>query len=661
MTDSIGEQFADHVKITVSDLTELVEKHGEDLKSNGLFVRRDVSPAVGEFVLVEFVSPDGTRLLAVTARVVHARPSSVAGDKTAGMGLEFLDFDEEGRQLITKLKQGSAPDTSEQEAKAHRREKVTTPATDAAGPVVGIDLGTTNSCVAVVQDGQPRVVASTQGYETVPSIIYLSPEKKVLAGHQALQKMLYEPNRCVYGSKRFIGRRYASKEVRTYGHFFHYDLAPAQSGLVAASIDGTLLPLELVAAHVLAHLRTAAQHHLGVEVKRAIITVPAYFGELQRHAVRQAGRLAGFEVERVLNEPTAAAVAYGYGRKLNSRVLVYDFGGGTFDASAVQLDGDSMEVLATDGDPFLGGSDLDDRLTEFVIMTAERTHGIHLRNDPVSVQRIRFAAEEAKRELSEAENGMVQVPYLTSSASPQPINIFVPVTRDLLENLTEDLVTRTLNIVQSVLDRAGIMTGDLDDLVMVGGQSRSPAIRRMLTQRFGRLPSRNAHPDHAIALGAALVAASQQAEVPMDLKDILAGSIRLGLPDGRTDLLLPRGQALPSEAQFGVSTSAEDSEFKVLLYRGEAEEAANNELLGELTLPSNLALAVAKTPAPVTLKVGADGTLTVTMQHPMTSATEKLELSLPESAAGLVLDAEDPDIVEVAPSPDGRLSLDLRS
>jgi molecular chaperone DnaK len=648
MADDTRSRFAEIVRIEIAGVSELMAKYADPLRARGMHVQRDVPPAVGEFVLVEFYDPAGRRLLAATSRVVHSRPASVPGERTAGMGLELLEFDEPGRRLIAQLDQRAPAVPAEPPLDVSTGDSLAHDTMD-AGPIVGIDLGTTNSCVAFVEKGEPRILATAAGHESIPSVIHIDEQRTVLAGHRAMQKMVYEPRRCVYGSKRFIGRLYASREVHSYGHFFHYDLAPGKSGLVAARVGDTLVPLEVVAAHVLGHLKIAAEEALGFSVRRAVITVPAYFGATQRRAVKEAGQLAGFEVERVLNEPTAAAVAYGYGRDMSKTVLVYDFGGGTFDASAMRIAGDTMEVLATDGDPFLGGSDLDDRLTEFVLMNVERTENLSLRSDPVSVQRIRFAAEEAKRELSEVDTAVVQVPYLTSSGSPTPINVSVPVTRDLFEDLTEDLVSRTLTIVQSVLDAAGLTTDQLDDIVMVGGQSRSPAIRRLLTERFGRQPSRNIHPDHAIALGAALVAAAAtDASVPLQLEDILERSIRLARPDSGTEVLVPRGSPLPAEKTFGVSASTDgETEFRVILYRGEAEVAEENEVLGELRIPGSLALAVSRTEAPVTLSVSVDGILSVVIQHPLSKTRERLELSLPEGAGAEAVEVDMLDVIEL--------------
>ncbi|OGQ89880.1 MAG: hypothetical protein A2289_24210 [Deltaproteobacteria bacterium RIFOXYA12_FULL_58_15] len=636
-------------RITIASGAELIEKHGLDLKTGGMFIPSESPLPIGTEFPIEYCSPSGKTLFVVGAKVVYSRPATVPGDKTAGMGLELVNFDEKARQVIAKLDVPVDSRVSRSDSLAID-DLGSAPLGD--GPIVGIDLGTTNSCVAVVRDGVPVVITTQQGYETVPSVIYLSEDHQIVVGHAALQKMVLEPQRCVYGSKRFIGRRFASKEVRTFGHFFHYDLAPAKSGLVAAKVGTALIPLELVAASILSYLKAAATHFLGTEVKRAVITVPAYFGELQRQAVREAGRAAKLEVAQIVNEPTAAAVAYGFKRELKSTVLVYDYGGGTFDASALRIEGSTMRVLASNGDPFLGGSDFDDRLTEFALMTIERTHGINVRSDPASVQRVRFACEEAKRALSEADNAIIQVPYLTSAGSPTPVNAFVPISRDLFESLTEDLVVRSLDIVQSVLDAAGLKTTDLDDIVVVGGQSRSPAIRRMLTSRFGKQPSRNAHPDHAIALGAALVGAAALRQVRVDLHEILSQSIRLGLPNGQTEVLLPRGQSLPANRAFGVPSAVDgETTFKALIFRGEQGNAQGNELLGELTIPSNLALAVTKTKAPVTLSISADGILTATMKHPMTSHTETLEISLPEGDGTGLMEVSDMDFVELYPSP----------
>jgi molecular chaperone DnaK len=625
------------IVLEVRDERDLIEHYGPAIASAGLFVQREVAASVGALVMVEFRRADRTLVTAVSARVIHARPAMAPGDKTAGVALELLDFDARGLAIVERLKQSAQPFAQP----AVTRDELSASSAPDSRPVVGIDLGTTYSCIAVVKNGEPKVLATSEGHETVPSVVYVGTDGKVVAGYRAYAKMALEPGRCVYGAKRFLGRRFASKEVNAFGHFFNYELASAKSGFTAAKIDATVIPLELVAAHILKHLADGAAAGLGEPVVRAIITVPAYFGETQRQAVREAGRLAGLEVVRILNEPTAAAVAYGHGRALDRKILVYDFGGGTFDATVMRVQGDMMEVLATDGDPFLGGADIDDRLTEYALAIVERTQAKAARKDTVAVQRLRLAAETAKRELSDAQEAVISVPNL-SVAGGAPFDVALPISRDLFERLVEDLVNRSLAIVQRVLDTAKVPGAALDDIVMVGGQSRSPIIRRLLTERFGKQPTRGTHPDHAIAIGAAIIGGARDAAKPIILKDMLAKSIRLGLRGGGTEVLLAAGSPIPSEKSF-MTTAGQTQEYRITLLRGEGATAAENELLGEVVMPSSLSLVVAKTKAKVIVKVDADGLLTVSAEHPLTHRIEKVELALPEG----VPEADGLDIVQI--------------
>lgn len=624
------------IRLEAAGFDDIVTRFGADLRVGGLFVRHDAPPAVQSEVDVSFVRPDGSELGALRAVVVHARTATVPGDPTAGMGLEIVDMDAAMDAVVQRARAfQDRPQEDEDLEPDHLVDRLVDAKPD--GVVLGIDLGTTNSCVAVVDGDEPRVLQTPQGYETVPSVVFLSAQNRLYVGRAAVEKMILEPQRAVYGSKRFIGRPYTSREVRRYGHFFHYALGPTSDGRVAAVIDRRLLRLERVAGYVLGVLKRAAAKALGREVKRAVITVPAYFGELQRQAVREAGKHAGLEVERVVNEPTAAAVAFGYGRQLNKTVLVYDFGGGTFDASVLRISGNSMEVLSTDGDPFLGGSDFDDRITEYVLTTIERKHGLNARDDAPTVQRLRFAAEAAKRRLSDVLETTVDVPNLVINGTP--VNVSVPIARDLFEGMTEDLVVRSLTIVQSVLNAARVKSSDLDDVIMVGGQSRSPAVRRLLTERFGMQPTRKTHPDHAIALGAAIVGAAAYGGTDLELTDILGRSIRMALEDGGTEVVVPRGEPLPTSKEFGiVTTQGTDMSYRAILLRGEAQRAEDNEILGELRLPSNLALAITRTEAPVALHVSADGLMTASARHPMTGLRHEIAIQLGdvERASGVV-------------------------
>ena len=631
------QQFAARVRFNVAGESAMSERFAANLSQGGMFVRDDRPPAVGSTVLLEFLLPDGKTLCRVSARVVHARPAQLPGEATAGMGLQFLQYDAFAQGLLAK-QAPAAPEMIEPALV----ESLAPQALSGAGPVVGIDLGTTNSCVAIADKGPPRVLQSQRGYETVPSIVFFPTQGSVLIGHQAAERMILEPHRAIYGSKRFIGRPFASREVRTFGHFFHYALAADARGQTAAQIDDKVVPLVEIAQHILGYMRQLASEALGADVQRAVVTVPAYFGEHQRQAVREAGQRAGLTVERVLSEPTAAAVAFGFGRGLTRTVLVYDLGGGTFDASILRIDHDTMEVLATDGDAFLGGSDFDDRLTEFLLTMVERQHDISLRKDAVAVQRVRFAAELAKRQLSEAREAPVDVPFLAPG-----VNLKETIAFDLFESLTEDLVTRTLVIVEQVLKLAGLKATEIDDVVLVGGQSRSPQIARRLSERFGKPPSHGVHPDHAVALGAAIVASAAYGTQPvagaapsLALTDLLPASIRIGLPDGTTQVLLPRGTKLPAQMEFEIaSTPGKTKEYVAALYRGEQTVSKELELLGQVRVPSSFALEIAKSKATLTLSVSSDGILSLAILQAVTGARQTLEVSLVEDGEVLEVGA----------------------
>lgn len=646
---ALRQQFDADLRIRLEGQEEFLSRYASNLSTGGMFIQTATPTAVGSLLTIEFLLPNGSVLSRVSGRVARARPGTGEDDETAGMGIEFVALDAAAKtaaQVYVEL-------SGDQQLPKERAEpphvlvdslEAPEPSEDQAveGPVVGIDLGTTNSCVACVIDGEPKLVIAPGGYEAVPSVVYISPERKVLIGHKAVEKMVLDSRRAVYGSKRFIGRPYVSKEVHAFGQFFQYDLTAGKGGRVGASIDGTSLPLEIVSGYILAHLREVASKSLDQDVRRCIITVPAHFGETQRKSVRDAARLAGLHVERLLGEPTAAAVAYGYGRGRLCTVLVYDIGGGTFDVSIMNVIGDQMTVLAADGEPFLGGSDFDDRLTEHALFCIEKEYDIDARGDNVIVQRVRFAVELAKRQLSETETAAIDLPYLKQTPSGW-LSPRLNITRQTLETLTEDLVQRTLERVDAVLYAAKLKPHEINDILLVGGQSRSPHIRRRLEERFGRAPSRNIHPDQAVALGAAIVGEAVRNQLPVSLTDVLPASIRFARADGTTDVLLPRGRALPAGTLFEVEMSAPEGEeppqYVVSLCRGESSRAADNEPLGDVRVPGSLELAEARTMASVGIRVTADGLLQATLRHPVTGEVNKLDLRMQ--------DADDPaDMLE---------------
>ncbi len=629
------QDFDCRVRLAVAGKDAIAEKYALNLSEGGLFIRDDRPPPVGSLVLIEFVLPDGQPLSRVAARVVHARPATLESDRTAGMGLEFVRFDAVAEEIVERLSR-SRPLGANAQADVPPANGVfdlaglEAPLIASTGPIVGIDLGTVNSCVAIAPGGVPSVILSPQGYDTLPSVVFRSEARELFVGYKALERMILDPDRAIYGAKRFLGRPFASREVQTYGHFFNYELMPDALGRSAARVGGEVVALEMVSGHILARLREMAETHVGASVTRAVVTVPAYFGETQRQAVRDAGRIAGVRVERILNEPTAAAVAYGFGRNMDKHVLVYDLGGGTFDATVLRIEGNTFEVLATDGDPFLGGAVFDDRLTEYVLSAFERDQA-SLRGDPIAVQRVRFAVELAKRQLSEARQAEIDLPYIAQRVGG-PVHLKMTLDRGTFERLTQDLVDRTVALVQEVLDRAGVAGRQLDDVLLVGGQSRSPIVRRRLLERFGKKPSAAVHPTEVVAMGAAIVAEALHSDLVVHMADILPATIRLAHPDGSTTVLLERGRRLPAQTELEVPPGAGTvEEIRVSLYRGEAERVDENTFLGALALPQPSRPDTAGVPARVTLKISGDGILSVLACHPVTGESTDLDLLLSET------------------------------
>ncbi|WP_257449913.1 TIGR02266 family protein [Archangium lipolyticum] len=452
------------------------------------------------------------------------------------------------------------------------------------GPVIGIDLGTTNSCAAYVRNNKPGVLPSREGHNTVPSILALNTRGKLVVGHPARGQMLTNPRHTVYGAKRLVGRPYESPLVREIKDRFAYEIAPGDNGEAAVKLGDRIYSLQQISALILREVREVAQNQLGQPISRAVITVPAYYNDNQRQAVREAGRLAGLYVERILNEPTAAALAYGYGRKLTQRVLVYDLGGGTFDASVLELNDSIYEVVSTGGDTFLGGIDFDNAIIEYLLEQFHQQTGHTFQGDRVAMQRIHDAAERAKCALSERSEVRVHVAFITMIGG-KPFDLDVPLTRDMLVHLTEKLVDRTLQVCAEVLDAKGLAPKDIDEIILVGGQSRFPLVHEKLSWFFGKAPAKNVHPDEAVALGAALLAHSLGQLEGVVLIDVLPMSIGVGLPGGRFKPVLERNASLPAAKSYQLATSRDDQqELDVIILQGDSERAMENEYLGTLKI-----------------------------------------------------------------------------
>ena len=461
------------------------------------------------------------------------------------------------------------------------------PAGPRKGPIIGIDLGTTNSCAAVVKDGKAFIIPSREGYNTIPSVVAVSDKGKLLVGHPARGQMLINPRNTVYGAKRLVGRQFKSPVVNDLLGRFAYEITAGPRGEAAVKLAGQVYSLQKVSSLILGEVKDIAQQWLGCEVERAVITVPAYYNDNQRQAVRAAGALAGLEVERIVNEPTAAAIAFAHGRRLEQRVLVYDLGGGTFDTSVLELHGNVYEVISTGGDTFLGGVDFDKAVIEELLARFQQKHGVEFQGDRVAYQRIADAAERVKIALSERLTSPVNVPFVTL-VDDKPCDIDTTLTRAELEKLTEGLIDRTLRVCDDVLTNCGLKISDVGELLLVGGQSRMPLVREKIRAFFGREASRAVHPDEAVALGAALLAGSiQSGEIGgIVLVDVLPMSIGVGLPGGRFKKVVDRNTPLPHKKTYSIWTSEDDQKtLEIPIFQGEGERAQDNEYLGTLLVP----------------------------------------------------------------------------
>jgi len=458
------------------------------------------------------------------------------------------------------------------------------------GKIIGIDLGTTNSCVAVLEGGKPKVIENSEGSRTTPSVVAFTPENEVLVGQSAKRQAVTNPHNTLFAVKRLIGRRYNEDIVQRDIKMVPYKIVRAENGDAWVEAGGKKMAPPEISARVLMKMKKTAEDYLGEAVKEAVITVPAYFNDSQRQATKDAGRIAGLEVKRIINEPTAAALAYGMDKKRgDAKLAVYDLGGGTFDISIIEIaevDGEhQFEVLSTNGDTFLGGEDFDLRIIDFLADEFKKDQGVDLRKDPLALQRLKEGAEKAKIELSSSHQTDINLPYITADASG-PKHLNVRLTRAKLEALVEDIIMRTVEPCKTALKDAGLAASDIGEVILVGGQTRMPKVQELVKSLFGREPRKDVNPDEAVAVGAAIQAGVLGGEVKdVLLLDVTPLSLGIETLGGVMTKLIEKNTTIPTKASQVFST-AQDGQTAVTVHvlQGEREMASANKSLGRFDL-----------------------------------------------------------------------------
>jgi molecular chaperone DnaK len=497
-------------------------------------------------------------------------------------------------------------------------------------PVIGIDLGTSYSCVAIVENGQPVVIANEWGEKTHASVVSFLEDGRIQVGNDAKHRMITHPKETIYSAKRLIGRFIFSPEVNKAKAVCAYEIVEGPNQGIRIKVGNELLSIPQISALVLKEMKAIAEAYLGRSVTKAVVTVPAFFNDNQRQATHDAGRIAGLDVLRIINEPTAAALAYGFGRNIHQRVVIYDLGGGTFDVSILEIGGDTFEVLATAGDTYLGGDDIDMRLIDYFADQFLKEHGFNLRSDLVALQRLRDVAEETKKVFSHQNRVKVQIPQIYRNPQGRMFDFTTLIESETFNRLNMDLIQRTFKVCDEAFQSGNLTVAQVDGVILVGGPTRLPLVRDAVKNYFGREPLAEVDPDEVVALGAAIQGDALQAEAGNAfLLDVTPLSLRIATVGGYNEQIIARNTPVPIDRTRSFTTSRDNQEkVRIRILQGESNRADENTLLGEFEFSGFRSAPRGEVQIEVTFEIDANGIVNVSARDPETGQSDSITVQL---------------------------------